>query len=246
MNKNMLLLSLLLVGFCATQAQAQLVITTNLSNAGVFGSVDDFVTGGPAGYTEGNVYSLTAIPLQVIDALYEQDMSIATATAGSRAELGLEAAQTNSGYRIWGDASSIANTEIKSLDNNDATANGEASVDLAFTLTSDYRFTFASGLFNATGTGEAEVELINTSTGTVFSQVVNEDSLNLGFSGRLLAGNYTLFIEASSEAIDGNTASAAVEYDLQLTAVPVPVAFPLFLSGIATLGFKSRFRRKTN
>lgn len=109
---------------------------------------------------------------------------------------------------------------------------GEAIVDLAFTLTSDYSFNFVSDIFNATGTGESEVELINTSTG------------DLNFSGNLLAGDYTLFIGALSEAIDGDIASASVAYQLQLTAVPIPAALPLFFSGLITLGFKSLSDRK--
>ncbi len=245
MNKNTSILAVSLISFCATQAQAQLVITTNLSKVSVSGSVDDFVTGEHTGFTDGTVYSSTTIPLQVIEALYEQDASIGSATAGSRAELNLDMKQTDYGYRIWGDASSTTNTEMNSLDDNDATANSEAAVHLAFTLTSDYSFSFASDLNNATGTGESEVELINISTGTVFSQVVNEDKLIQDFSGNLLAGDYTLFIGALSEAIDGDLASASVAYDLQLTAVPVPAAFPLLLSGIAALGFKSRFGQKT-
>ena len=242
MKKN-IFLTIAFAGFFATQAQAQLVITTNLSTVSVSGSADDYVTGEQAGYIDGNVYSLTAIPLQVAEAPYEKDASIASATAGSRAELSLDIAQITHGYRIWGDASSSANTEMNSLNDNDATANGGALVDLAFTLTSDYSGAFTSNLFYATGTGESEVELINTSTGTVFSQVVSEDVFNLDFSGNFLGGNYTFFIGALSVAFDGDVASASVAYDLQLRAVPVPATLPLFLSGIALLGFKTLFVR---
>ncbi len=156
----------------------------------------------------------------------------------------MDIAQTFNGYKIWGVASSTANTEISSLDDNDATSLGEAVVDLAFTLTSDYSFNYTSDFINAFGTGESEVELINTSTGTIFSQIVSEKKSNLNFSGILLAGDYTLFIGALSEAVDGDIASASVAYQLQLSAVPVPAALPLFFSGLIALGFKSRSNRK--
>jgi hypothetical protein len=245
MKQNILLLALSLTGLISTQTQAsQLSITTNLSNASITGSVDDFLTDDHDGYTDGMVYSSSTIPIQV-SKVFDQDVFIPTATASSQAELNLNIAQTGNGYRILGDVYSSANTEIVLLDDNDATANGAAVVDLTFTLASDHSFTFASSMFNAPGTGESEVELINTSTGVVFSQFVSDDSLDLNFSGNLLAGDYSLFIGALSEAIDGNDASASVAYDFQLTAVPVPAALPLFLSGLVTLGFRCRSGRKT-
>lgn len=246
MTKNIFLLSLSLAIFFATQTQAsQLTITTNLSKIGVSGSTDDFLSGDHDGYTEGVVYSSTTIPLHISKASYEKDTTINTATASSQATQSLDISQTHNGYKIWGDTSSTANTKINSLENNNATALGEAVVDLAFTLTSDYNFDFTSDLFNAAGTGESEVELVNTSTGTIFSQIFSEDSSDLNFSGKLLAGDYTLFIGALSEAIDGDIASASVAYQLQLTAVPTPAALPLFFSGLISLVFKNRSGRKT-
>lgn len=245
MKQYILVLGLMLTVFSTTQAQAsQLAITSNLSKVAISGSVDDFLTGNHDGYTDGIVYSSTAIPLQIAKSSYEQDTAITTATTGSQAQLSLDIAQTLNGYKIWGDASSTASTEINSVDDNDATASGEAVVDLAFTLASDYSFNFASDFFNAADTGESEVELMNTSTGTVFSQIISKDTSNLNYSGNLLAGDYTLYIGALSEAIDGDIASASVEYELQLTAVPIPAALPLFLSGLIALGCKNRSERK--
>jgi len=226
MTKNILLLTFYLAVFFATQTQAsQLTITTNLSKAEISGSVDDFLSGDHDGYSESVVYSSTAVPLQVTKTSYEKDTTITSATADSQVALTLDIAQTLNVYKISGDASSTANTKINSLDDNDATAMGEAVVDLAFTLTSDYSFDYTSDLFNTAGTGESEVELINTSTGTVFSQIIGEDTSDMNFSGNLLAGDYTFFIGALSEATDGNFASASVAYQLQLTAVPVPASF---------------------
>ncbi|MEE9424642.1 MAG: hypothetical protein V3V18_06650 [Methylococcales bacterium] len=245
MKHNLLLLALSLTGFISTQTQAsQLAITTNLSNARITGSVDDYLTGEHDSYTDGSVYSSSVIPLQVSQVFYDKDAFIPTATASSQAELSVDIVQTGDGYSILGAVSSTANTEINSLDDNDAIANGEAVVDLAFTLASDHNFTFTSSMFNASGTGKSEVELINKSTGTIFSQIVSENALDLNFSGNLLAGDYTLFIGALSEASDADFASASVGYDLQITAVPVPTALPLFLSGLITLGFKSRSKHK--
>ncbi len=245
MKQNILLLALSLTGLISTQTQAsQLSITTNLSNASITGSVDNFLTGEHDGYTDGMVYSSSTVSVQV-SKVFDRDVFIPTATASSQAELNLNITQTGNGYRILGDVYSSVNTEMVSLDDNDATANGAAVVDLTFTLVSDHRFTFASSMFNASGTGESEVELINTSTGTVFSQLVSDDTLDLNFSGNLLAGDYSLFIGALSEATDGNDASASAAYDFQLTAVPVPAALPLFLSGLVSLGFRSRSGRKT-
>ncbi len=219
MKFTILVITLLLTGYFATQAQAdQFVITTNVSNIRITGSVDDFLTGEHDGYTDGVVYSSSNIPLK-IDQNVDKDTSIATASADSRAELSLDIDETKFGYRIYGAASSTANTEVNSLEDNDATANSEAVVDLAFTLTSNHSFTFAGDVFNSTGTGESELELINTTTGTVFSQVISENTSDVDFSGNLQAGNYSLFIGALSEAIDGDIASSSVGYDLRLTTL---------------------------
>jgi hypothetical protein len=176
------------------------------------------LTGEHDGYTDGVVYSSFNIPLK-IDQNVDKDTSIATASADSRAELSLDIDETEFGYRIYGAASSTVNTEVDSLDDNDATANSEAVVDLAFTLTSDHSFTFASTIFNSKGTGESELELINTTTGTVLSQVISENTSDVYFSGNLQAGNYSLFIGVLSEAIDGDVASSSVGYDLRLTVL---------------------------
>jgi hypothetical protein len=242
---NKLLLMVTLVGFFSAQAQASFSVTTNLSTIEVSGSVDDFVSNESNGYQDGVVYSSTTLPLHVSDDLLEGEASISTASAFSNAELNLDIAQTANGYDIWGRASSYAETAINSLDDNDATAMGNAAVDLAFTLTTSYSYLFDSELFDALGTGVSEVELINNSTkATVFSQVVSDDALELDFSGTLAAGDYTLFIGALSEAISGDFASADLEYNLQLTSVPLPAGLPLLLSGLAALGFKRRFDQK--
>lgn len=103
MTNNILLLTLSLVAFFAPQAQAsQLTITTNLSKIGISGSVDDFLNGDHDGYTEGTVYSSTAIPLQIAKAFYDKDTTITSATAGSQAGLSLDVTQTFNGYKIRG------------------------------------------------------------------------------------------------------------------------------------------------
>ncbi len=238
MKHKILVLSLLLTGFFASQVYAdQLAITNNVSNITLSGSVNNFVTRDRNGYIDGKVYTSPAIPLQ-IGQNFAKDVSIATASADSQAELNLDIADTESGYRIVGSASSVANTEVESLDDNDATANSEAVVDLAFTLTSDYSFTFASDIFNIKGTGESELELINTSTGTVFSQIIDENTVDLDFSGTLQAGNYTLFIGALSNAIDGDIASSSIGYDLQLMKIVADGSAQILLQKAINFDFR--------
>ncbi len=215
-------------------------LTANASMIKVSGSVDDYSTGAHDGYTDGIVYTSTVIPFHAASNDYQKIVSISSANASSTGNLNLDIAQITQGYRVWGQASSTANTAINSLDDNEATANGDAVVDLAFTLSTDFNFNFTSDVFNAAGTGDSEVELINTSTGSIFSQLFSEDSSAINFSGTLLAGDYTLFIGALSEAIDGDIASASVDYDLQLTSVPIPATLPLFFSGLIALGLKRR------
>ncbi len=224
-------LSLLIVNPADATA---LNLTTNASTIKVSGSVDDYSTGKHDGYTDGIVYTSTVIPFHAASNDYQKTVSI------SAADLSLDIAQITQGYKVWGQASSTANTAINSLDDNEAIASGEALVDLAFTLSTDFDFSFTSDFFNATGTGDSEVELINISTGIIFSQLFSEDSSAINFSGTLLAGDYTLFIGALSEAIDGDIASASVGYDLQLTSVPIPATLPLFFSGLIALGFKRK------
>lgn len=238
MKHNILAVTLLLSSFYASQLYAdQLAITSNLSNIKLSGSVNDFVSGDRKGYIEGDVYSSSAIPLQV-DQNFTKDASIATASADSEAELKLDITETESGYRIVGTAASIASTEVDSLDDNDAIADSEAVVDLAFTLTSNYSFTFASDIFNIKGTGESELELINTSTGEVFSQLVNENTTDLDFSGTLQAGSYTFFIGALSEATDGDIASSSVGYDLQLTKLVADHSARILLQKVINFDFR--------
>lgn len=246
MKKNhILLLAMMSASFSSAQALASFNITTNASIVEISGSANDFVTSETGGYQDGATYPLTALPLQITqDDLFEGETFISTASAESYAGMDLNIAQTINGYSITGNATSNAVTEINSLDDNDATAMGNAIVDLAFTLTSDYNYVFTTDVFDALGTGESEAELFNSAGDSIFSQIVSDDSLDLSFAGVLVAGDYTFFMGALSEAIDGDFASADLGYDLQLTAVPVPAALPLFLSGLFALGFKGRQNRK--
>lgn len=244
-NYKILFLIIVLASFFSTQVQASFSVAANNSKVEVSGSVNDFISDAHDGYQDGAVYSSTAIPFNVTqNPLFEGEASIDNATAFSNAELNFNITQTANGYSIMGNASSYADTEMNSLDDNEATALAEAVVDMAFTLTSDYNFAFTSSLFDAEGTGESEAELISNAGGIIFSQIVTEDALDLSLSGFLAAGNYTLFIGALSEAFDGDFASADLAYNLELTSVPLPAGLTLFLSGLVALGFKNRINRK--
>lgn len=244
-NLRIFLLGFALLSFFTNQAQATFFITSNLSRIEVSGAVDDFSIGASDTYSDGVTYSSTTIPFSVDPDSLNGEISIASASVSSNAKLDLDIGQTPIGYEIWGNASSHAETAMNSLDDNDATSLGEAVVDLAFTLTSDYSFSFISNAFEAEGAGESEVELINATTGNVvFSQIVSENKQTLDFSGNLDAGNYTLYLGALSNAIDGDTGSSDLEYTLQVTAVPLPASLPLLLSGLAALGFKRYFGHK--
>jgi len=247
-NNKVLVLVAILANFFSTQAHAIFFVTTNNSKVEISGSANDSASGAQDSYQNGAIYSSTAIPLYVTqDDFLEGEALITGVTALSSAELDLGITHTSNGYRIMGTASSYADTEISSLADNDADAKGDAVVDLAFTLTSDYSFAFTSSLFDADSAGESEVELISDTTGAIiFSQTVSEGALNPAFSGSLVAGDYTLFIGALAEAFDGDFASADLEYNLQLTSVPLPAGLPLFLSGLVALGFKSRTSHKAN
>lgn len=243
---NISILTIAMVGLFSTQAQASFMVTANSSIAEVSGSVNNFVTSKNDGYSDGVAYSSTIIPLNVSSGFYSGKANISTAAAFSGTELELNIAETVNGYNISGSNASFAMTEVGSLDDEDATAFGNAAADLAFSLSTSYNYLFSSELFYALGSGESEVELINTTTNTiVFSETVNGGFLELDFLGLLAAGDYTLYLGALSEATGGNFATADLEYNLQLTSVPLPAGLPLLLSGLAALGFKRRMDKST-
>ncbi|QIE57611.1 VPLPA-CTERM sorting domain-containing protein [Pikeienuella piscinae] len=73
------------------------------------------------------------------------------------------------------------------------------------------------------------------STGTLLTNITSGNAFLFGAG----AGDYFLVVDGSQ----GPNRNGAALYDLNISAVPVPAALPLLLTGIAGLGFMSRRRK---
>ena len=107
-------------------------------------------------------------------------------------------------------------------------------VDVTFNITSGHTYSLTGGLLSdALGLGSVSLGF-------------NGDTANaldgsFSFSGYLAPGEYTLLIDALAYIDSATSATASFDYDLQLTAVPVPAAVWLFGSGlIGLVGFARR------
>ncbi|MCW9014297.1 MAG: VPLPA-CTERM sorting domain-containing protein [Gammaproteobacteria bacterium] len=105
---------------------------------------------------------------------------------------------------------------------------GQSLVDITFVLDTDHTYSLTGNLFtDSLGLGSASVNF-NGHTSTALDDPFS-------FNGYLAAGTYNLSIDALAYIDSASRATASFDYDLQLTAVPVPAAVWLFGSGIVAL-----------
>ena len=133
--------------------------------------------------------------------------------------------------RIYGSGSSYAvvsdpNSDLSSID-----MTGRSVVDIIFTLASDHTYSLTGSL-------------LSDALGSSIMHFNGDTAIqgeNFSYNGYLAAGEYSFFIEAFSGINSVNSTSSSFDYDLQLTAVPIPGAIWLFGSGLLGLiGFTRR------
>ena len=133
--------------------------------------------------------------------------------------------------RIYGSGSSYAQVTDPNSDLSSIDMTGRSVVDIIFTLATDHTYSLTGSLLS---------DAIGRSTMHFNGDTANQGD-NFAYNGYLAAGEYSLFVEAFSGIDSATRTSSSFDYDLQLTAVPIPGAVWLFGTGlIGLVGFARR------
>lgn len=132
---------------------------------------------------------------------------------------------------IYGDGFAVADVSDPNNELSFVQVSGQSLVDVTFEISSGYNYTLTGDL-SANPFGSVDLLFEGNSA--------SELDGTFSFSGYLAAGTYTLSIDALAVIDDGVRATSGFNYDLQLTAVPVPAAVWLFASGAVALFGVSR------
>ncbi len=250
-SKNLTAIAGIVLGALSVQSQAA-VTFTNYSYYDIAGYAGDYNSGDSAQYLPGAV-DLAGFPAgggdyQSVEAIGGTVEAPEYANAESEANVDIGNISTYGGITsIYGFADSYALAGTTDPANQDAYAYGDAVIDIDFNLDSAYSFSFFSEWMEADGNANVYYELSSWDTNSiVFSNNIVNGFYSAWETGTLAAGNYRLIVEAISDAdgqnINLGSGSAAGDFGLELTAVPVPAAVWLFGSGL--LGLAGVARRK--
>jgi len=138
----------------------------------------------------------------------------------------------------------LSSTELGQASDNDVVNNYGVDFDVKgylgnaysdyFTFTMNKAFNMTLDLFVRSGTADATYAFSMTGQTT---QNISTPQAAYGLYSNLAAGTYTFGITSPNRRI--------AEYDISVSAVPLPAALPLYGAGIAVLGFMG-WRRKRN
>jgi len=242
-------------------AQSQAVVVFNIFEpaAEIDGVAENVLMGLYDSYYESYSSNTEVLHLtgsaSVFDTVMVDSLSSdAGALAKSAASVSLDTEQTVGGAStLTGSLSSSADVYESSLRNWYSYARGYAFFDVRFSLDDTYNYVFGGlgdlGLMEAGGEASFDYHLVNSDTNTdIFRRSLNNEEDSPKLSGTLLAGDYSLYMGALSEARVGSGfpigfANGNFKFSLTVpSAVPAPATVWLFVSGLLAMVLVSRRR----
>ena len=231
----------------AVPAQAGVIFTNNKTSISANGLIDQHPAGFTDQFSEVSVYPKTDLPLIFSTSHSGEIFADSPATeVNSRAELDYEVTKpaTNQ-WQLLGTLASSAEIS-ESIGVGKVKSGSEVSVDIDFTLTSQYSYlidldfaVFSEDEYQEPFTFEhnfSKAELVYLSTGKTIFDISVDDDFSTILSGDLYAGDYQFSLNVYSEIFEDGSVFANLDTTVQLSEVPLPASLPLLLSGMVLLG----------
>ncbi|VAW50130.1 hypothetical protein MNBD_GAMMA06-1852 [hydrothermal vent metagenome] len=209
-------------------------VITNSDN--IFTEGDYTLTSTNGSIDTGSEYGPDGAGVEIPSIFADSSFSGVSGIAGSEITTNIRGYIVFDDDRFTARVSSIAEVLDPLNQLSDVLADGEASVDFSFEISTPHTYTL-TGNTSISGDGDARISILFDSA--EFTQL--DDTFSL--TGTLAAGSYNFNSYNIAALGDTGRVLANYDFDLQLNEVPVPAAAWLFASGL--IGLIGVSRRKS-